>query len=165
MNPLNSSLQFPGKFNPFQSKSQLNNQSPDWGSAVDKTEKRPQAKENAVTQTNGQWMKKTRRQDRIHSELSRVIKEESRRTRRHRVILINKYRLKTFHIKNDGESKTKLMAGVNKKVVSLALEIDGLMNRVNEKRLILDRQREENKRVLQRYEQLYHDIQNRYMYE
>ncbi|XP_060080486.1 uncharacterized protein LOC132559873 [Ylistrum balloti] len=125
----------------------------------------PRAKQNAVSQTSGQWLKKMRRQDRIQTEVSRAAREELRRTKQHRLTLIKKYRLKSTHIKNDAESKTKLMASVNKKVVSLALTVDGLMNRIHEKRFILDRQREDNKRVLQRYEQLYNDIQNRYIYE
>ncbi|XP_069114651.1 uncharacterized protein [Argopecten irradians] len=122
-------------------------------------------KANAVTQTTGTWLKKLRRQDRIYSEAARIAKEEARGTRKHRLTLVKKYKLKLSNIKNEGESKSKLMASVNKKVVSLALEVDGLMHRIQEKRFILEKQREDNKRVLQRYEQLYQDIQNRYMYE
>ncbi|XP_033761718.1 uncharacterized protein LOC117343468 [Pecten maximus] len=129
------------------------------------TKSKPVVKANAVTQTTGQWLKKFRRQDRIHSEVSRIVRQEVRRTRKHRLTLIKKYKFKSSNIKKEKESKTKLMASVNKKVMSLALEIDGLINRIQEKRFILDRQRDDNKRVLQRYEQLYQDIQNRYMYE
>jgi len=47
-------------------------------------------------------------------------------------------------------------------VASLALEIDVLVHRIQEKRLVLDKQRDDNKAVLQRYEHIYQEYHSKY---
>lgn len=118
-----------------------------------------ETKPSQSTQTCGPWQKRTRKQERQYLDTKMIVHMERAIMRRNKNKFTSKMKLKYNNLRNENESKAKLLAAVKARVVCYALENDNLMNRIQEERRILDNQRLTNRDVADNYESLSYIIQ------
>ncbi|KAK3592026.1 hypothetical protein CHS0354_031539 [Potamilus streckersoni] len=121
---------------------------------------RPNPNKTKETQTAGAYSKRLKKQLKIIQDLG--IQNHWKRQQfiaRWRKAL-KKYDIKEKNLKNDNGAKLKLIGQAHIRIKSLEKELWFMDSNIRELRIKLDSQRLENKRVIERYERAYKQMQN-----
>ncbi|KAL3832032.1 hypothetical protein ACJMK2_023712 [Sinanodonta woodiana] len=129
------------------------------GSAAILTE-RPNPNKNMETQTAGAYSKRLKKQLKTIQDLGVQNRWKCQQFIGRWRKALKKYDIKEKNLKNDNGAKLKLIGQAHIRIKSLEKQLWFMDSNIRELRIKLDSQRLENKRVIERYERAYRQVQN-----